>query len=251
MRFIVMLMILATASQGGAEPVMVSGIAPATQATLSTRVQIKAQDEARLASQMEGRITALPKSLGEKFSKGDVLVSFACEHQKAALAAAQAVKIKTEKNLESRQALIKLQAISDLELELAKAEVAQASAEHQRLGAVVSDCRIQAPYNGRVVKVYVNQWETVSRGALLIDIVKTGPLEVEALVPSKWLSWLKVDSVFSVRVDELQSSVDAKVTAIGARIDSVSQTVPIRAKILTPPDGLLPGMSGEAIFRQP
>lgn len=212
------------------------------------RVQLSAEHEARLASQMEGRIVALPRALGERFRKGDLLVGFACDHHKAALAAAEAQYVRTTKNLESRQSLLELQAIPELELELARAEQAQAAAEVARYKAVVSDCKVLAPFSGSVVKVHVNQWETVGRGTVLIHVVNQDSLYIEALIPSSWLSWLAPGHVFTVSVDELGKDVSAEITAIGGRIDPVSQTVPVKARITSSAEGLLPGMSGNARF---
>jgi hypothetical protein len=45
--------------------------------------------------------------------------------------------------------------------------------------------------------------------------------------------------------------VPAEVTGIGARVDPVSQTVGISARILDVPAGLRPGMSGNARFTPP
>lgn len=212
------------------------------------RVQLGAAQEASLASQMEGRIVALPKKLGDTFRKGDLLVAFACDHHKAALAAAAAQVVRAEKSLQSRESLLQLQAVSELDVELAKAESAQAAAELSRQQAIVSDCRVLAPFPGKVVRVMVNQWETVSRGTVLIHIVNPQTLEIEAVVPSLWLRWLKVGTRFAVSVDELGRDVEAEVVAIGGRIDPVSQSVPVKARITSATDGLLPGMSGYARF---
>ena len=214
----------------------------------SVRVQVKASQEARIASQMDGRVESLPFRLGDRFRKGDLLVGFGCRHQEATLAASQANQVRAARTLESREKLLAMQAVSDLDVELARAEKSSAEAEVERAAANVRDCRILAPFQGRVSRVLVNQWETVSRGTPLLEIVAGGPLEVEALVPSSWLVWLKKDQPFSLQVDELNTRVEARVTAIGARIDPVSQTVLVRGRILEQPAGLLPGMSGSALF---
>ena len=59
--------------------------APAPQPAV--RVLIKAPREARIASQMSGRITDLPLKMGQSFRRGDLLVGFDCEHQQAQLGA--------------------------------------------------------------------------------------------------------------------------------------------------------------------
>jgi RND family efflux transporter MFP subunit len=197
---------------------------------------------------MSGRISSLPLKLGQGFQKGDLLVGFECDHQEAEQASADAQLLKAEKTLESKVGLAAMKAVSDLDVQLAQADVAQAKAQRERARASVRDCRILAPYNGSVVRVLANQWESVPAGSPLLEIIERGNLHVEALVQSSWLTWLKPGSRFKVTVDELGSEVTAEVTGIGARVDPVSQTVAVSARILGNLPGLRAGMSGNASF---
>lgn len=222
--------------------------AVAAQPAPVVRVLIKAGREARIASQMNGRISALPQRMGQSFSKGDLLVGFECDHQMAEQGAAEAMLLKAEKTHESRVQLASMKAVSDLDVQLAQADMAQARAQLERARASVRDCRILAPYNGSVVRVIANQWENVGPGAPLLEIVERGNLFVEALVQSSWLTWIKPGSRLSITVDELGRDVTAEVTAIGARVDPVSQTIPVTARITGSIPGLRAGMSGNARF---
>lgn len=222
-----------------------------TATASEVRVLIKASREARIASGMSGRVAALPIRMGANFSRGDLLVAFECDHQQAQLAAAEANRTKMQKNLDSRRALLVHQAVSDLDVQLAEADLATATAQMDGARANVRDCRVLAPYNGSMVRVMVNQWETVPAGTPLVEIVERGQLVVEAHVQSRWLTWLRKGQRFEILVDELGVPVPAEVTGIGARVDPVSQTVGISARILEVPAGLRPGMSGNALFTPP
>lgn len=215
------------------------------------RVLLSAPRHARLSSQMQGRIVKLPLRLGDSFRKGDLLVAFACDHQMAELSAAEAGLRKARRKLEAQQSLMKLDAVSDLDVQLAAADVDTARAEREKASARVKDCTLRAPYDGRVVRVQANEYETVSPGKELLSIVETGVLRLEALVPSQWLVWLKQGYEFDVHVDEIDSTVRARVNSIGSRVDPVSQTIAIEAKIIDARPGLLPGMSGSAQFKRP
>jgi membrane fusion protein (multidrug efflux system) len=91
---------------------------------------------------------------------------------------------------------------------------------------------VVAPYDGSVVRVPANHAEFVGPGSPLIEIVERGSLHVEALVQSTWLTWLKPGQRFTIAIDELGSEVVAEVTAMGARVDPVSQTIAITGKII-------------------
>lgn len=224
---------------------------PEQSGEYSVRVLLSAPREARLSSQMRGRITAIPVSLGDRFSKGDLLVAFGCDHQQAELMSAEAERSKAKRKLQSQEALQKLDAVSSLDVELARADLEVARASVAQAEARVNDCSIHAPYGGSVVRVMANEYEIVEPGADLLQIVETGTLRLEALIPSSWLVWIRKEETFSVHVDEIDTRVEARVTAIGSMVDPVSQTIGIQARIVDVPPGLLPGMSGDAKFEGP
>lgn len=67
-------------------------------------------------------------------------------------------------------------------------------------------------------------------------------------VPSAWLAWLERGTAFEVNIDETRKSYAATVTELGARVDPVSQTLPVKAVINGRHEELLAGMSGVARF---
>jgi len=141
-----------------------------------------------------------------------------------------------------------LHSLSLLELELAAAEVAKAKADIALINAVLQKCKIKAPFSGRVAERLVDPWQYVKAGEPLLDIIDDKNLEVVLLVPSSWLSWLKTGHKFKLFIDEKQREYPVKVAKIGARIDAVSQSIKIKSLIDGTFKGLLPGMSGRAIF---
>lgn len=228
--------------------VPVTAAKPAQAAQPAVRVLIKATREARIASQMSGRITNLPLKMGQSFRRGDLLVGFDCVHQQAQRASTEAALLKADKTLMSKKTLAAMKAVSDMDVQLAEADLAQVRAQLEQAKASVRDCQIVAPYDGSVVRVAANHAEFVGPGTPLIEIVERGALHVEALVQSTWLTWLKPGQRFSIAVDELGSEVLAEVTAIGVRVDPVSQTIAISGKIIKSAPGLRAGMSGNARF---
>lgn len=244
----------AMAVEPPAKPVAKPVAAPAaarsplqSQAT-PVRVLIAASREAKLSAQMEGRLVALPKGTGASFAKGETLAEFDCSNQRAELAMAAARLEKSQRTLDSQQSLNKLNAVSDLDLALARADVAEARARQQQADVSVARCTIVAPYAGRVVRRVANQFETLTPGAPVLEIVESGALRLELLVPSRWLGWLKQGTTFTVNVDEIGRQVPARITGIGSRVDPVSQTVSAQAVFTENVPGVLPGMSGSAQF---
>ena len=117
--------------------------------------------------------------------------------------------------------------------------------------AVMAKCGISAPFAGRVAEQKVREQQFVQAGQPLLDIIDDSVLELEFLVPSRWLGWLRVGSGFQVQIDETGRTYPAKFIRIGARVDPVSQSVKVAAAIDGRFPDLMAGMSGRVQVRQP
>jgi len=71
------------------------------------------------------------------------------------------------------------------------------------------------------------------------------------IVPSRWLDRLRVGSRFEVQVDETGRRYPTVVARISGRVDAVSQSIKIYARVVGDVADLLPGMSGRALIAQP
>lgn len=88
-------------------------------------------------------------------------------------------------------------------------------------------------------------------GQAVLDILDDSSLELEFIIPSKWLAWLKPGHKFQVRIDETQKAYPARIQRIGARIDPVSQSIKAIAVIDGQFADLLAGMSGKVELSPP
>ena len=216
----------------------------------SLRVVLVPAREARISAPMEGRLIALPVPEGGVFAKGDILARFDCATRLADKAIAEARLEKARLRYQSQLELQSLQAVSELDVLLAKADQEESEASLKQARAAADRCVVIAPYDGRIVKTPANQHEILAVNAPLFDIVSSEELRAEMLVPSRWLSWLGTGSRLDIHIEELDTDVVAVVSRMGSRIDPVSQTISIYATIEGEQHGLLPGMSGEARFRR-
>jgi RND family efflux transporter MFP subunit len=207
--------------------------------------------ESTLSSQIAGRIEKIHARNGERFNQGDHLIEFDCTIQKAQLQKARSELLAIRKRYEANLKLQEYKSIGDLEVAISAAEVEKARAEYALVKAQVDMCIIDAPFNGRVIKRLAQPYESVNQGEPLIEILDDSELKVELYVPSKWLLWLKQDTEFTVRIDETGKTYPAHMTALGARVDAVSQSIEITAVISGSHPELLAGMSGEARFQVP
>ena len=225
---------------------------PASSAAeLSTiRGLVKATAQATLASQVQGRISQLPFKEGQRFDKGALLVALDCSKYEAELASVQAEYRGKKKTYENNLRLAKHHAVGELELAVSHAEAEKASAGVRVAQVTVNGCIIRAPFPGRVVKMIVNEHENVFPNDQLISLLDDSLLEIELILPSKFLAWLKVGMSFEYAVDETGLRYPAVVQDLGANVDPASQTVKVKGLFLTQPDNVLAGMSGTASFAE-
>lgn len=214
------------------------------------RVLLMPEQETSLVAEMVGRITKLGGGLGEAFRAGQTLVSFECGEQQARLKIADAELHSATKTLEAKQRLENLRAAGEIEVSIARAAVEKASAQVELGRVQVAQCRIRAPFSGRIAKLHVREHQSVNVGQPLMDIVADGQLKLRLNVPSRWLAWLRAGDRFVVAIDETARQYPATVTALNSRVDAVSQSIEIEARIVGKHPELLPGMSGTARFEQ-
>lgn len=225
---------------------------PASSAAeLSTiRGVVKATAQATLASQVQGRISQLPFKEGQRFKKGALLVALDCSKYEAELASFQAEHRGKQKTYENNLQLAKHHAVGGLELAVSQADAEKASAAVKVAQVTVNGCTVRAPFPGRVVKMIVNEHENVFPNDQLISLLDDSLLEIEIILPSKSLAWLKVGTPFEYAVDETGLRYPAVVQDIGANVDPASQTVKVKGLFRTQPDNVLAGMSGTASFAE-
>lgn len=210
------------------------------------RVLLVPDKETTIASASQGRITYLASKLGEHFKKGDLLVEFDC-HQK--LANVDMAKADLAGAMEQHEAKIKMQGLkqaSDVEVALAASETNRAKAQLKLNLALASECKIYAPWSGRVAKSHVKQHMVVNAGDPLLDIIDTGRLKMKLNVPSVRLPNIAIGQTFHINIEETNQQYSARISAINSLVDPVSQTVEVEALLINPNRALLAGMSGTA-----
>lgn len=219
-----------------------------SRANLAVRGQLRPAEHTLLSAGIAGQITAIAVKTGSIIKQGELLVRFDCREQEAQqdIFAARLQAARTQLDVNDR--LQSFNNISTLEVDLARAEMAIAEAESRRNSAVLDKCEIHAPFDGTVVARHVQVHQYVGVGEALLQVVNPASLEIEAVIPSSALSWVKVGEKFSLQLDETGAIVVATIDRLVGEVDPVSQTLRIFGRIDSTLDKLLPGMSGRLIF---
>lgn len=213
------------------------------------RAQLSPRRYTTLAAEVGARIQRLSVTEGSAIRAGQMLVSFDCSLQQAQLQRAQATLGAAQKQLATQRRLVELNATGRQELDQAEAEVGKTRAEMSQIQVQLSKCSIAAPFNGRVGEQKVREQQYVQPGQALLEVLDDSVLEVEFIMPSRWLSTVRPGHNLQFAVDETGKTYPAKVQRLGARVDPVSQSIKVTAAIEGRPAELVAGMSGRVLVQ--
>jgi membrane fusion protein, multidrug efflux system len=225
--------------------------APVDAAPVQSPVRgiVRSVDQASISTELATRVAAVHFREGEHFKTGDVLLEFDCRRQRAGLVAAEAQQLEMQLNADKFRVLQRTQSVGKNDLEVSEARLVKASAEADALRSQLDQCVVIAPYNGRVLEVTLQKYEAAQPGKPFLGIVSISNLEIDVIVPSDWVRWLKPGIAFVFHIDEIRRPVEAVIVRTGAAVDAISQTIKISAAFKGETEGVLPGMSGTAQFR--
>jgi len=213
-----------------------------------SRALVVASQEAILSSELAARIENIAVKEMQRFKKGDLLIQFDCSLYEAQKDVVSANANSSLIKLKSDEQMLQMRSIGKYELELSISEYEKAKSELRIAELNVERCQIKAPFDGAVEEVVVNTFETIQPQVELMKIIQTEVLELEMVVSSEWISWLKIGHPIKVYIDEIQKEFNATISGIGANVDAVSQTIQLKGTITDTSPALLPGMSGRVVF---
>lgn len=217
-----------------------------TQNTI--RGQLRARQFTTLAASLSGKLISFPAAQGQRVSKGQTIAVFDCKMEQAEKDVAAAKLSAANSKLESNNQLAQYKNISLIDVILSKSEVAVQQAELSRIEALLAKCVVKAPFSAIISQKKAQAFQYVKEGEPLLELVDTSNLEVEMVIPSRWLKRLSAGTVFAINLDESAQPVKARIDRNIGTIDPVSQTIRVIGTLISPPLSLLPGMSGEISF---
>ncbi len=211
---------------------------------LEMRAQLSPKRYTTLSAELGAKIERITVKEGERFKAGQLLIQFDCALQTAQLDKARAQLAAAENTFGGNRRLAELNAVGLVELKNSETEVMKAKADAAYLRATLDRCRITAPFSGRAGEQKAREQQFVQAGQAMLEILDDSELELEFIVPSRWLTWLNTGHRFTVLIEDTGKSYPARILRIAARADPVSQSVKAMATIDGRYPELVAGMSG-------
>jgi membrane fusion protein, multidrug efflux system len=225
-----------------------SALAGDRAAETSARGLVRAVHEATIAGELQARITQIPLREGEAFRKGDLLIDFDCDRPKAEWKAAEAERLGASAAHENARRLAEYRAAGAHDVQIARAALEKAAASVEAIAVRLKQCRIFAPFDGRIAELPVREHEMPQAGQPLMRIVSDSRLEIDMIVPARWLRWLKGGEPFDFAPEDSDATINGQVLRINAAIDPVSQTIKVVGTLKA--GSALPGQGGMVRFRR-
>jgi membrane fusion protein, multidrug efflux system len=221
-------------------------IAAAETGPASARGVIRALNQTTISTDLSVPVLTTPVREGQSFRRGDIVLELDCRRPWAEHDGAAAFAREMKFTHDSQAVIVRHGAGSRHDMDVARARLDKANAEHRVHIARLEQCRVIAPYDGIVVELLVRAHETTVPGKPAIALLDTQALEVEIIIDTSLMRELAVGRTFRFDVDELGRSIRVRLDRMGGSADPISRTIKVIGVPLELVPGLVPGMSGTA-----
>jgi len=229
---------------GAMPPTKVNGLIVSSQAfdsniTLSGAVE--ADEEVEIRPEIAGLVKGIYFTEGTSVRKGQLLVKINDTELQAQLKQALS-KQKLASETESRaKQLLKKEAISQEEYDVAFAELTNLKAQTELIRAQLSKTAITAPFSGRIGLRSISTGEYVSPSTSIAKLVNSQTVKISFSVPEKYAGKIKNQTEIQFTVDGNNKPFSAKIYAMDPGIETNTRTLQLKAKTSNVGNKLVPG----------
>ena len=221
--------------------------APVVQKPIAVRIEAlgtaHANEAVDITSKAGNKVIEVRFDEGQWVRRGEVLVELDGAQDRAGLAAAEAALAESKSAYERSRGLFTQQAVSQSQLEQIEATLKGNSARVASAEARVADTVIRAPFDGRVGLRRVSVGALVSPGTIITTLDDTRTMKIDFDVPETFLAILKPGlAVAAKSIAYPEESFDGAVESVDSRVDPVTRSIRVRARLPNPKGFLRPGM---------
>lgn len=200
---------------------------------------LRADAEAEVATEVDGRLLTIEADLGDQVKEGQVLASLDSATLDAQLREATANLQKASTD-EARAEKLKAQGVmSQQEFDTISSAQHVAQARRDVLAIHLAHTKIRAPFAGRIAKRMVDVGNYVRVGTPIFVLVADDPLRLRGEVPERFVSELAIGQRVRGTVEAFPGEVlEGRLARISAAADSTSRALTVEATIPNP-DGKL------------
>jgi membrane fusion protein (multidrug efflux system) len=203
----------------------------------------RANEAVEVTSKAANTVIAVRFEEGQLVRRGQLLIEFDGAQARADLAAAEAALAESRSAYARSKDLFAQQALSQAQLETIEATLLANQARVAAAQARVADTQIRAPFDGRVGLRRVSVGALVSPGTVITTLDDTRTMKVDFDVPEVFLAVLSPGLAITARSAAYAGEqFGGEVESVDSRVDPVTRSIKVRARMPNPDGRLRPGM---------
>lgn len=209
---------------------------------------LEANESVNLKSEVSGVVSAIYFKEGQTVKKGQLLLQLNDEELRAEMEKLQFSK-KLNEDIEFRQKqLLKKEAISREEYEMALTTLNTSIADLRIKQVQLNKHKIRAPFDGVIGLREVSVGSYLNPSDAIANIYSINPIKVEFSIPGRYTSELNVGDKITFTVDAYEEEFKGSIYAIEPQIDPETRSIRIRAVCENREGKLLPGQFAKIIL---
>jgi membrane fusion protein (multidrug efflux system) len=206
---------------------------------------IVANEEVELRSEISGKITRIHFQEGSRVKKGDLLVKINDAELQAQLEKQKYQKALLEDREYRQRMLLKREAISQEEYDLALNELNKVKAEIVFIEAQISKTEIHAPFDGVIGLKYVSEGSYISPSTKIANLIDLNPIKIDFSIPEKYANAVQRSDEFTFKIVGAEKRYRGQVLAVEPKIDPATRTLQLRGISPNEDGKIVPGAFAE------
>jgi membrane fusion protein (multidrug efflux system) len=196
-----------------------------------------------ISSEVAGVVQDIKFNSGQNVKKGEVLFQLNADSDTALLNSLKAKAELAETVLKRDEAQLKVEGVSQAQVDSDKADLKDKRALVDQQEALVQKKTIRAPFSGRLGITLINPGQYIQPADKLVSLQMIDPIYANFFIPQKQIPQLKVGQDLIIHNDAFpEVTFPGKVNAINPVVDVNSRNVQVQATMKNEKQQLLPGM---------
>ncbi|SMX51204.1 efflux RND transporter periplasmic adaptor subunit [Actibacterium lipolyticum] len=206
----------------------------------------QAVSSATVTSDVSGRIIELNLTPNARVSQGDVLVQLDARAATLSLETAQSELEQADATVARYERLQQSGNLTVTDVTLSEARLAQrlAQANVAQAELALEDLTIRAPISGKIGLSDVNVGDFLTANTPIVTIDNASALLVEFELPERSVGFLAIGREVTLETPSLTGrNLHGEIASFDSRIDDVTRSVTVKARVENPDEILWPGMT--------
>jgi len=191
--------------------------------------------------EISGRLISINFTEGSTVKKGALLAKLFDEDLKAQLRKLEVQLEINEKTVERYKELLKIQGISQQDVDLSELQVNNNKADIELIKVSITKTEIRAPYDGRIGLRNISPGAYVSPADIIATIRQVDQLKLEFTVPEKYSTQFRPGKIINFSIDGSTDKFSATVLASEYFIDANTRSLTVKGIVKNNNPALVPG----------